>query len=81
MRDVQRSVRQTGQPGRAPVARRRQRPRLSGLLCVFGQPSDVLLMEQAAYFRLMRKHGILLSVRRRWRICGYSGLWELVGRA
>jgi len=65
MRDVQRGVRQTCQPRRAAVARRRLRRPLYGLPCVTGQPLDVLLMEQAAYFRLMRKHGILLSSRRR----------------
>jgi hypothetical protein len=71
MRDVQRGVRQTGQPGRARLARRLRGP-LYGLLCVSGQLCDALLVEQAAYFRLMRKHEILLSFRRRgWR-CGDS---------
>jgi hypothetical protein len=67
MRDVQRGVRQTGQPGRARLARRLRRP-LYGL-CVSGQLSNALLVEQAAYFRLMRKHEILLSSRRRGWSC------------
>jgi hypothetical protein len=72
MCDVQRSVRQTGQPGRARVARLRQLCLCFGLLRITCQPGDALLVEQAAYFRLMRKHGFLLSIRRRWWSCGCS---------
>jgi len=59
VRDVQRSARRANLPC---VARLRLRALSLVALRVIGQPCDVLLVEQTAYFWLMRKHGSLLSL-------------------
>jgi hypothetical protein len=75
MPDVQRNMCRSDKPWQHPRAVGRGHPqRLERTLRVAGQPLNVLLVEQTAYFRLVRKHGTLLSSRR--HVHGGVGSWS-----